>query len=66
MSLNDCDGVGSCTLTAHHKGTCTVGPWPNLTGYTGECLACAIEADIGTEETPHPVPPEFHTCERAA
>jgi hypothetical protein len=38
------------------------GPWPTLTGYAGACLACNIEAAIGTEETPHPVPKEFHTC----
>lgn len=27
-----------------------------------ECRACHIEAEIGTEEKPHPVPPRFHTC----
>jgi hypothetical protein len=23
---------------------------------------CSIEAEIGTEETPHPIPKRFHTC----
>ena len=27
-----------------------------------KCLACSIEAEIGTEEEPHPVPERFHTC----
>lgn len=44
-----------------HQGA-TLGPWPKLTGYHGDCLACGIEADIGNEENPHPVPREFHTC----
>jgi len=26
------------------------------------CQACSIEAEIGTEENPHPVPSRFHTC----
>jgi len=26
------------------------------------CQACLIEAEIGTEENPHPVPERFHTC----
>lgn len=26
------------------------------------CKACSIEAEIGTEENPHPVPSRFHTC----
>jgi hypothetical protein len=26
------------------------------------CRACSIEAEIGTEENPHPVPLRFHTC----
>jgi hypothetical protein len=26
------------------------------------CVACRIEAEIGTEEAPHPVPERFHTC----
>lgn len=26
------------------------------------CQACSIEAEIGTEENPHPVPNRFHTC----
>lgn len=39
-----------------------LGPWPELKGYHGSCLACSIEADIGGPENPHPVPPEFHTC----
>jgi hypothetical protein len=29
------------------------------------CVACSIEAEIGTAETPHPVPERFHTCVRA-
>lgn len=28
------------------------------------CQACAIEAEIGTEEQPHPVPEKYHTCVR--
>jgi len=27
-----------------------------------KCMACSIEAEIGTEENPHPVPERFHTC----
>jgi hypothetical protein len=27
-----------------------------------KCIACSIEAEIGTEEDPHPVPERFHTC----
>lgn len=27
------------------------------------CRACEIEGAIGTEERPHPVPGEFHTCD---
>lgn len=30
----------------------------------GSCKACSIEADIGTEENPHPVPRQHHTCKR--
>ena len=26
------------------------------------CFACRIEAEIGTEEAPHPVPERFHNC----
>ena len=26
------------------------------------CKACSIEAEIGTEEEPHPIPDHFHTC----
>lgn len=26
------------------------------------CIGCRIEAEIGTEENPHPVPGRFHTC----
>jgi hypothetical protein len=26
------------------------------------CQACSIEAEIGTEENPHPIPSRFHTC----
>lgn len=29
------------------------------------CFACRIEAEIGTEENPHPVPARFHTCTSA-
>ncbi len=32
--------------------------------YHGDCLACNIEADIGTEEVPHPIDPRVHTCVR--
>ena len=27
------------------------------------CIACSIEAEIGTEENPHPVPVRFHICD---
>lgn len=27
------------------------------------CMACSIEAEIGSEEIPHPVPARFHVCE---
>lgn len=27
-----------------------------------KCIGCRIEAEIGTEENPHPVPGQFHTC----
>ncbi len=29
---------------------------------TPRCQACAIEAETGTEENPHPIPSRFHTC----
>ena len=28
------------------------------------CRACEIEAEIGTEEVPHPVDPRVHTCQK--
>ena len=31
----------------------------------GKCVACSIEAEIGIEENPHPVPQRFHVCEEA-
>jgi hypothetical protein len=34
-------------------------------GYHGDCLACNIEADIGTEEVPHPIDPRVHSCQKA-
>ncbi len=33
-------------------------------GYHGDCFACNIEAEIGTEEVPHPIDPRLHTCVR--
>lgn len=33
-------------------------------GYHGDCFACNIEAEIGTEEVPHPIDPRAHTCVR--
>lgn len=33
-------------------------------GYHGDCLACNIETEIGTEEVPHPVDPRVHTCKK--
>jgi hypothetical protein len=27
-----------------------------------KCHACSVEAEFGTEEDPHPIPPMFHTC----
>jgi transcription elongation factor Elf1 len=29
-----------------------------------DCFACGIEAEIGTEEVPHPVDVRLHTCKR--
>lgn len=29
----------------------------------GSCRACNIEAELGTEEVPHPIDPRIHTCE---
>lgn len=31
-------------------------------GRIRDCQACSIEAEIGNEENPHPVPERFHTC----
>lgn len=31
---------------------------PNI----ANCMGCSIEAEIGTEENPHPVPKRFHSC----
>lgn len=31
-------------------------------GGEAKCVACSIEAEIGTEEVPHPVPEHFHNC----
>jgi hypothetical protein len=40
------------------------GPWPKIEGYHSiHCLACNIEAAIGTVEDPHPVPEDLHTCQ---
>lgn len=33
-------------------------------GYHGDCLACNIEAEIGTEEVPHPIDARVHTCKK--
>lgn len=33
-------------------------------GFTPNCHACSIEAEIGNEENPHPVPARFHSCVR--
>lgn len=33
-------------------------------GYHGDCVACNIEADIGTEDVPHPIDVRLHTCEK--
>lgn len=27
-----------------------------------KCHACSVEAEFGTEEDPHPIPPMFHKC----
>jgi len=35
-----------------------------MMGYQGNCLACNIETELGTEEVPHPVDPRVHTCVR--
>lgn len=35
-------------------------------GYHGECRACNMEAEIGTEEVPHPIDPRVHTCKKSA
>lgn len=37
-----------------------------LNGYHAYCMACNFEAEIGTEEVPHPVDPRAHTCQRTA
>jgi hypothetical protein len=34
-------------------------------GYIPPCTACLIEAEIGTEENPHPVPERFHVACRS-
>jgi hypothetical protein len=31
-------------------------------GYTGDCRACDIEDELGTEEIPHPVDSRIHSC----
>lgn len=36
--------------------------YPETTGYHGDCAACNIEAEIGTEEVPHPIDSRLHTC----
>lgn len=36
--------------------------YPEALGYYGDCVACNIEADIGTEEVPHPIDRRLHTC----
>jgi hypothetical protein len=33
-------------------------------GYHGSCEACNIEAEIGTEEVPHPIDERIHTCNK--
>jgi hypothetical protein len=33
-----------------------------LTRHVRKCEACVIEAEIGTQENPHPVPARYHTC----
>jgi hypothetical protein len=33
-----------------------------LANYVKCCLACKIEAEIGTEKDPHPIPARFHVC----
>ncbi len=33
-------------------------------GYVGDCRACNIEAEIGTEEVPHPIDTRLHTCKK--
>jgi len=33
-----------------------------LEGSPLPCVACRIEAEIGTKEVPHPVPARFHSC----
>jgi len=32
--------------------------------YPGGCFACNVEAELGTEECPHPVDPRVHSCKR--
>lgn len=31
-------------------------------GYHGDCFECNIEAEIGTEEVPHPIDARVHSC----
>lgn len=35
-----------------------------MMGYQGNCMACNVETELGTEEVPHPVDPRVHTCAR--
>jgi len=35
-----------------------------MSGYQGNCLACNMETELGTEEVPHPIDPRVHTCAR--
>lgn len=35
-------------------------------GYHGDCLACNIEAEIGTEEVPHPIDVRVHSCKESS
>jgi len=50
-----------CVEQLHGHGGDTKVVWRD-DGYAGNCIACNIETEIGTEENPHPVPQQFHSC----
>lgn len=47
-----------CDETSRRKGE-PIGEWK---GRVVKCVACDVEAEIGTEDVPHPVDRRIHTC----